>query len=288
LEALRLNITLPIRARMFSESEMPWLDHARAVVHSVIRTIWSDQAPLESVTARADWLLAVRPTPPAWSASLDDATKWGLASQKTVSQVGLSLLAPYSERGREKEYGEWIEQRLAQPYRTHDSKLWLQAVEALVAFLKGLLKPDPDMPKEIRGALVLRLVDCLHPNVKSDLLGAPGAPAALGIGVARILTLNGTETVDLKSFNACLRAALAGRKKAEILLANGSKVQAKLSVKSENGGAKNVFIEFNGGKFAFGNIDLLATAKPTRVNALRRMFSESALPRRSRRLGSIL
>jgi len=278
LEAIRLNITLPIRARMFSESEMPWLDHARAVVHSAIRTIWSGKAPLESVTALADWLLAVRPTPLAWSASLDDEAKWAVASQKTASQVGLTLLAPYSQRAREKEYGEWIEQRLALPYRTHEPKLWSQAVEALVAFLKGLLRPDPDMPKDLRGALVLRLVDSLHPNVKSDLLDAPGAPSALGIGVARILTLNGTESVDLKSFNACLRAALAGRKKAEVLLANGSKVQAKLSIKSEKGGAKNAFIEFNGGKFAFGNVDLLATAKPTRVSALRRMFSEIALP----------
>jgi hypothetical protein len=124
---------------------------------------------------------------------------------------------------------------------------------------------------------VLRLVDALHPNVKSDLLDAPGAAASLGISVARIVTLNGTESVELKSFNACFRAALTGRKNGVVMLANGNKVEAKLSVKSEKTGAKTAFVEFNGNRFAFGNIDLLAAAKLTRVSALRRLFSEGHL-----------
>jgi hypothetical protein len=280
LTAFRLNLTLPARAKMFSESELPWLDHARAAIHGVIRTIWSSNDTLESVTARADWLLAIRPTPLAWITDLTDNAKWAVAAQKTASQIGLSLLAPYSQRAREKEYGEWIELRLARPYRIHQPELWAQSLEALVAFLKGLLKPDADIPKEIRGALVLRLVDALHPSVKSDFLNVQGAAASLGISVARIVTLNGTESVDLKSFNACLRAALAGRKNAEILLANGSKVEAKLSVKSTKTGGKTAIIEFNGGRFAFGNVDLLANAKSARVSALRRVFSEGHLSER--------
>jgi hypothetical protein len=62
------------------------------------------------------------------------------------------------------------------------------------------------------------------------------------------------------------------------ILLSSSRHKRFAGVKSEKGGAKNAVIEFNGGKFAFGNIDLLATVKSTRVKALRRMFSESALP----------
>jgi hypothetical protein len=58
LTALRLNITLPLRAKMFAESELPWLDLTRATIHNVIRHIWSNNDPLASVTARADWLVA--------------------------------------------------------------------------------------------------------------------------------------------------------------------------------------------------------------------------------------
>jgi hypothetical protein len=265
---------------MFAESEMPWLDLARATIHSAIRTIWSNNDPLESVTARADWLLAVRPTPLEWTTDLNDDTKWAVAAQKTASQVGMSLVAPYSQRAREKEYGEWIELRLARPYRTHQPKLWAQAMDVVVVFLKGLLRPDADIPKEIRGALVLRLVDGFHPTVKSDFLDTLGAASALGINVARIITLNGTEAVELTSFNACLRAALAGRKNAEVLLANGSKVNAKLSLKSMKTGAKTAIVEFNGGRFAFGDVDLIAKGKSTRVSALRRVFSEGHLTQR--------
>jgi hypothetical protein len=64
------------------------------------------------------------------------------------------------------------------------------------------------------------------------------------------------------------------------MLANGNKVEAKLSVKSEKTGAKTAFVEFNGNRFAFGNIDLLAAAKLTRVSALRRLFSAGHLSQR--------
>jgi hypothetical protein len=280
LAALRLNLTLPIRAKMFAEGELRWLDHARVVIQNIIRTIWTCDDDLVSVTARADWLLAIRPIPLAWTTDLNDQTKWAVATQKTEGQVGMSLVAPYSQRAREKEYGEWIELRLAQSYRTHQPNMWARAIDVLVVFLKGLLNADDDIPKEVRGAFVHRLIDGLHPAVKSDLLDAEGAIASLGIRVARVVTLNGTVSVELKSFNASLRAALVGRKKTKVLLADGKTAEAKLSLKSAKSGDKTAHIEVGGGRFAFGDIDVLSNVKAARVKALRRMFSQAHLSER--------
>jgi hypothetical protein len=110
LTALRLNITLPLRAKMFAESELPWLDLTRATIHNVIRHIWSNNDPLASVTARADWLVATREDHIAPWKSTYVATRLYSGPVKFVLSASGHMAGVISAPGSK--YGHWTNDNL--------------------------------------------------------------------------------------------------------------------------------------------------------------------------------
>jgi hypothetical protein len=273
LAAIRLNLTVAIRSGMLSNLESNWTDYSRMVVHQAIRQVWSDHVAPNLLIPKADWLLAVMPSPIRLVIEPAVEAQWALAIQKTITQIGVMLALPVVSKGHQVEYGNWIEARLAQPTRAHAPWLLSQATKILAFYVQRLIEADSEIPAQVQRAFITRLVSNMHPNIEGELLDVEGFADTLGVKVTRIITFDGTHSMTATSFVDALRGAAGGRKAATISLAVGKKLKAKLAF--ELPGTATVGFENN--KFVFGDVDLLTSIPASRKKALRRVFGSRPL-----------
>jgi hypothetical protein len=273
LAAIRLSLTLAIRVRMRSNVENNWIDHSRMVIHQAIRQVWSDRAALTSLIPRADWLLAILPSPIRLVNEPTVDAQWALAIQKTVTQMGVMLALPVVSKERQVEYGNWIEARLAQPTRVHAPWLLSQAMKILAFYVQRLIEADSEISAQVQRAFITRLVSNLHPNIEKELLEIEGFADTLGVKVTQIVTFDGTHSMTAASFVDALRGATGGRKTTTISLAGGKKVKAKLAFELPG----TATVTFENKKFIFGDADLLDSVLASRKKALRRAFGSRPL-----------
>jgi hypothetical protein len=146
LTEIRQNLTIPLRSRMFLDAETSWLDQSRLTIFQAIRAVWSGKSVVPETIARADWLLALLPDPAAWCVDPTNEEKWSAAAQKSGAQIGMLVASPYLAKGRQEQYGAWIEERLVTPTRANVPWLWEKAFEIYVVYLKRLTEADGASP----------------------------------------------------------------------------------------------------------------------------------------------
>jgi hypothetical protein len=112
LTAIRTNLTIALRSRMHTALETPWVDYTRAVIFQTLRNLWTENSPATSIIPRADWLLAVLPSPIRLLNSPSDEALWETAAQKTGAVIGLMLSPPFTSKERQIEYAGVIDARL--------------------------------------------------------------------------------------------------------------------------------------------------------------------------------
>jgi hypothetical protein len=121
--------------------------------------------------------------------------------------------------------------------------------------------------------LVAMLINPLPAPARMDLLLDERFCADLGIKPKLFYPLGRDQSVETVSLHNALRAALAGRKSARLILKDGRNVRVKLAVQR---GGKASFILKNEG-FAFTHADLLSADHPKRLKALKRVFNAQPL-----------
>jgi hypothetical protein len=230
LTAIRRSLTIAHENDAFVEAEVPWFNHARLTIYQVLRAIWSDRRFSAGTNARANWLLALLPNPPAWVRQPADEHAWNGATQLAIGQLAMLMTSPFSRVEMEQRYGTWVEERLLRYYRSAQPAVYHSAIELVAKFLRGLVEKKDTQPIEVRRTVVKRLVYAAHPDTKEDLLEVKGFAAAVGISLRTALTLNGVKEVEVKSFVKCVKSALAGKRSSQLLLADGSRVTVKTSV----------------------------------------------------------
>jgi hypothetical protein len=126
------------------------------------------------------------------------------------------------------------------------------------------MRTEPD----VRKARVAIAVEALPSSVRRYLLADDTFCAKFDI-IPRFSFPLGDCTVETRSLNKALRAAIAGRRWTRLSPERGPAFRVKLGVR--NGG--QVTFEFKGRGFAFDDADLLSSELKTRSNALSRVFA---------------
>jgi hypothetical protein len=273
LATIRTSLTIALRSRMHSLLEGPWIDHTRGVIFEALRRLWSDDSPLSSTTPRADWLLAVLPTPARFLKDPADDAQWLVTVQKAGASIGLMLSPPMMRKERQVAYSSWIEERLAAPARVNQPALLGRAIKVLSEFFRRMLEPDKAIPLDLRKHAMAKLAMSLHPNVQRALLDASNVAGSIGLKITPLVVFNGSHALVVESFVAALRLALARKKLAVITMSDGSKRKVKLQYSPPG----TVTIAFNDAKFTFTEADLLTGSKAARKRALRRIFAQRPL-----------
>lgn len=273
LSAIRLSLSLASRSKTLTQSEHLWLDQVRVNFHMSLRKLWSEDSPTEVAVAQSDWLVSVVPLPLAFVDDPTDEQKWRIALEKSANQIGMALVAPFTNREREQAYGQWADERLAKRYRNSNRELWNIAIKFLGNYLKRLVEPDPALSDNIRRALVVRLAESIGPETKSELFDVDGVAEELGIKTESVVSVGRMQQVKLASLNGNLRQALAGKKTGEIAFANGDMKATKLLISAPD----TVRIEVDSEKFNFWHVDLLSKSKAKRIAALRRALNATPL-----------
>lgn len=282
LFAIRESIAIGLRSQMYLPTEIPWIDRLRLTIFHCLRSIWSEAEYSEDIPARADWLLAIMPDPTAWCLDVVDEAQWALALQKLSGQLGILFAAPVSTLERQQKYGEWVEDRLAKPIRTHQHWLWSRAVRAFIAFFTQIVQPG-NAPVRLNRLLVQMVLDTLHPVLLRELLEDDDATKLLGLALKQTLTLHGIQSFDLTSFNAAVRDALNGEKKAKITLSDGKSIDAKLEKKAR--GVVKVTCE--GQEYSMADAGLLSDNRSTRRASLKAVFDRSPLTKSEQKKWSV-
>jgi hypothetical protein len=273
LSAFRLNLTIAIRSRMLSPIEGQWTDLSRMVIHQAIRALWSSDSSLESILARADWLLAVMPNPFRLVSDPTDETGWAIAQQKTVTQLGIMLsptaISPAYQRG----YSEWIDQKLANQTRSYYPLILGEAIKVLATFFQRIVQQEDEIPRDVRRRFIIQLTDGLHKKIESELLESPGFAKSMGLNLTNLVTFDESLAVTVDTFVDALKAALAKKKSALITMRDGAKEKAKLQLVKRT----SVAITVAGKKLGIADVDLLGSTRPVRVKAADRVFSSKPL-----------
>ncbi|WKA27961.1 HTH domain-containing protein [Bradyrhizobium roseum] len=275
LVTIRENLTIALRSRMHSALETPWVDHTRLIVHQSLRSLWSDESSSTSTIPRADWLLAVLPLPVRLVYDAADDARWSAAFEKTSALMGLMLSPPAVSKGRQVEYSDWVEARLAAPARAKHPAMLDRAIAVLSEFYRRMIEAEGEIPIGLRKRFVAEMAMNLHANIERQLVETDEIAAAIGIKTTPVITLNGTHSVVVESFVAALRLAMAGRKSAKIERPDGTKTDVKLQFVTPNA----VMVTFDNASFTFAEADVLSNRKAGRKRALKRVFSQKPLTR---------
>ncbi|MEZ2142262.1 hypothetical protein AAE026_08140 [Bradyrhizobium sp. DN5] len=272
LREMRGNLTISLRSRMFLDAEMSWLDQSRLAVFQTLRAIWGEQTISPETVTQADWLLRLLPDPLAWCVDPTNDEAWTSATQKSAGQVGMLLATPYLEEERQKPYSTWIEGRLAAPIRMDFPWLWDKAFQVYANYLDRLTEAE-EAPPEVRKALRLHVLRSLSETMRKEVASNEIAKKALKLKAQTMLTINGAHSVDLVSFNKCLRAGLKGRKTFSLKFADKDETKVKLSLKSSG----VVGLSFDNLQFDVPDAALLSESKSVRAGALRRLLTSRPL-----------
>lgn len=269
LAAVRESLTIARRTQMYAAAETMLLDRVRMVIFQCIKNIWANDTFSSDTTAKADWLLAILPDPISWCADPVDEAQWAFAVQKLSGQIGMLIATPFLDAERHKHYGEWVENRLAKPTRLHNHWLWTKAFQVFVFYLTKMMASD-GAPKNLRKALIQKLLDSFHPKLRDELFEDAATMQNLEIKLKQTLTINNSHSVDLSSLITALRAAFLGNTEIEIELADDSKVEAKLGVGTKG----SVSLTIDGAVISIADADLLKSAKNDRRTAFGRIFRD--------------
>ncbi|MCK1658602.1 hypothetical protein [Bradyrhizobium sp. 151] len=272
LREIRENLSISIRRHMFLDAETLWLDQSRLAIFQTLRAVWGERSISAENVAQADWLLRVLPDPLMWCVDPTNDETWANAVQKSAGQVGMLVAAPYVEDERQKKYSAWIEGRLATPTRMYFPWLWDKAFQVYVSFLGRLMEAE-DAPPEVRKALRLHVLRTLSETMRQEVASDETARNTLNLQSRTVLTINGVRSVDLVSFNNCLRAALRGRKTFSLKLADNKEAKVKISLKPLG----VVGVSFGDLQFNIPDAALLSESKSVRAGALRRWLSSQPL-----------
>ncbi|SFV16905.1 hypothetical protein SAMN05192541_126138 [Bradyrhizobium arachidis] len=275
LTAIRRSLTIAYENQAFVDTEVPWFNHSRQVIFQVLRQIWSDRRLPVGTVARADWLLALLPNPLAWVRQPADERTWNAATQMAISHLAMLVTSPFSRVEMEQRYGVWVEQRLLKHCRSAQPALYRSSIEFIAKFLRDLVEMKDAYPIDVRRAVVRRLVLAAHPETKQDLLEVDGFAAAVGIPLRTALTLNGIKEVELTSFIKCIRNALAGKRSAQLNLADGSRTTVKTSV--DRAGVLVIVLDGLNMRFSEGSV--LSTSPRKRSATLANMLKNHPLLR---------
>jgi hypothetical protein len=116
------------------------------------------------------------------------------------------------------------------------------------------------------------IMDPIPAAVRGELVLDPDFCAKLNLNPKFWLTLDADHAAEVVSLHNALRAAIAGRKTATLLLRGGRRIRVKLRRKADNA---TIIIGKKG--FGFSNSDLLSAARKVRVNAFQRIVARQPL-----------
>ncbi|MBI1308959.1 MAG: hypothetical protein GC129_03730 [Proteobacteria bacterium] len=269
LRAIRESITLAIRADVFLLNEEHWFNCVRLAFFQAIRTIWLPSNVTVYTEVQATWLLCAVPEPLAWCSRPADARIWALASQKQTAQLGYLFFALIRDREIQARYTAWLGDHVVKRLETRFQWLFDQVVEFLKSMYGQVLEEvsGPPLQRKIAAAMTLNPLPSI---IRGALLRDPVFRTKVGFDPEFSFPLDGSTVVSMTSLHSAIRAALAGRKNARLVLKDGSKRSAELS----KGGDGSVKLLLSKNGYSFSDADLLSRNKSQRLRALCRVLRQ--------------
>src|SRR5258708_14222104 len=101
------------------------------------------------------------------------------------------MLSPAAiSTGRQKQYSDWIDQKLVNQTRTYFPTLMQEAIRGLAMFFQRIVEEGGDIPRAIRKRFILRLAGGLHGQLEGELLVFPGFAKPMGLDPPNFVTFH--------------------------------------------------------------------------------------------------